>query len=72
MIEMRWVWHDLNAAMPPTGAICISEEIPLYQKLQYRYLHPVKGKLLSGMPEDTWEWSEWKDVLHKGMEDSAD
>lgn len=68
MVEMRWVWHNLENGAPPTGAVCIDSDGRLYQKLQYRTLMTTYDNSQSGMmPSMRQEWTPWKDVPHSGV-----
>lgn len=67
MIEIRWVWHNLEHGAPPPGSICI-EDGRLYQKLQYRTMITVYDTSKSGiMPSMRREWMSWSDVPHSGV-----
>lgn len=63
MVEMKWVWHNLEHGAPPIGAVGIDKDERLYQKLQYRVIEP------TFTDDGRWSsdrWSDWKDVPHSG------
>jgi len=69
MIEMRWVYHNLEHSGPPAGAICVDTDGRLFQKLQYRTFITTYDNSLSGMMPSIkrQEWSSWIDVPHTGL-----
>lgn len=65
MIEMRWVWHNLEHGAPPNGSVCVDEDGRLYQKLQFRLLVPCVDA--GGHLCPATGWSGWIDVPHSGV-----
>jgi hypothetical protein len=65
MIEMRWVWHNLEHGAPPTGAVCVDTDGRLFQKLQYRRIVPRVDAGWRLCPST--DWSDWLDVPHSGV-----
>ena len=63
MIELRWVWHDIQAGGPQIGSVCVGDR--LYQKLQYRTKCYVTDNSRSALsPDVKLVWGEWADVPH--------